>query len=234
MSEAMDQVATDVLADLMGVEVDEAPEQGEQPEEAVAPVAEAQETEVEAAVDLDPELPEELANFLDEPDFDPTDEEVEAVVVDEQNEEVEEWQEELDPEVAKLKKELARERKKREHAESLRLKSERSKWEKEAERYFPLADLTAVNATSRRGFLREAKKAHDTAKPRVMGYLEAERKRIQEEARSHAQQAWGKPMAGPGAPPSDAKAKQDDIEKARSTGSLQRVIKTMLKNDNPL
>ena len=234
MSEAMDQVATEVLADIMGVEVDEAPAEGEQPEEAAAPEAEAHEAEAEAVVNLDPELPEELANFLDEPDFEPTDEEVEAVVVEETNDDAEEWQEELDPEVAKLKKELAKERKRREHAEGLRLRSERSKWEKEAGRYFPLADLTAINATSRRGFLREAKKAHDTAKPRVMGYLEAERKRLAEEARVNAQKAWGKPLAGPGAPPSDAKAKQDEIEKARSTGSLQRVIKTMLKNENPL
>jgi len=243
MSDTMDQVSTEVLADILGVEVDEAPEAeaaGESPEEVAAPEAEAH--EATAPVNINPSIPEELEEFLNEPDFEVTDEEVEAVVVEEPNDDAHEWSED-DEEVTKLKRELAKERKRAEHERSLRVNSQRGSWEKEAEKYFPLAaaQFGSISATSRRAFLRDARAKHEALLPFVKNAVD-EAKRLAEEAReqaraedrANAEKAWGKPLAGPGAPPSDYKAKQDEIEKARATGSLQRVIKSMLKNDNPL
>ena len=238
MSEVSDQVATDVLADLMGVEVDEAPE-GEQPEEAVAPEAHETADDVEAeapVVNLDPELPEDVAEFLDEPDFDVSDDEVESVEVSDVNEETDEYE---DEEVTKLKRELAKERKRREHAEKLRLQSQRGNWEKEAKKYFPLSEpaWATINASSRRGFLRAARDAHESMKPYVQQFLDqhkadtaAAREAARAKARQEAQEAWGKPLTGPGAPSSPKEAVAE-LEKARSTGSLVQVIKARLKTD---
>jgi hypothetical protein len=234
MSEAMDQVATDVLADLMGVEVvDGAPAEGEQPEAVAAPEAH-EATEETPDLDLDAEIPEELEAFLNEPDFEPTAEEVEAVQLPESaDDDAEEWQENEDERVTALKRELVKERKRAEHEKSLRVSSQQSAWKKEAVRYFPLSEpqLANINASSRRAYLREAKAAHEAMKPQVQKFLDREKKRLQEEAKANAHEAWGKPQVGPGAPPSDAKSRADALDKARATGSLLNVLKERLKSD---
>lgn len=223
------EAAAEVVAAMMDADRESA---GDVAEPEVVPsdqVEAAAQTEHEAEapeLNLDPELPPSIQALLaDEPE----DEEDDELVADAEPVEDEESDEYVDPEVVRLKTELAKERKRAEYERSLRVKSSRKEWSKEAEKYFPLADSASIDADSRRAFLRQAKEQHERQKnnPRLQAFLEAERIRVKNEATA----AWGRPTAGPGAPPSEAGRKQSDIEAARKTGRLHKVIETMLKSE---
>jgi hypothetical protein len=242
MPEAADQAAVDIVADMMGIELeDEAPaeEAGEQPEAVAAPEEEAQEaTEEEAEevvepVNFSPTVPEDLEEYLNAPDFE--DDDAVEPEVEEEEEESEEYEDER---YVKLKKQLASERKRREYAERLRMDAQRDKWAQEATKYFPLSEhlLDSITATSRRAFLREARKAHETVKPYVSEYIERAKKQAtaaKEDAkaagRQDAEKAWGKPLTGPGSVPLSASAKKEALENARNSGSLTKVVREMFK-----
>jgi hypothetical protein len=88
------------------------------------------------------------------------------------------------------------------------VQSSRAKWEAEAERYFPLADPKAIQAESRRAFLREAKAQHERVLPivkrereRIMAQVEAEKQAALEAAKEEAKEAWGVPHTTVGATP---------------------------------
>src|SRR5262245_25234365 len=223
MPDASTEAALTAARDLLGgteteteaVVEGEVEETSEQPEE--APVAEAEEAQHETA----PELPDEIRELLETPDFDAEAEDAlrDELETTETEDEVEEWEE--DPKVLELKKQLIKEQKKSAWFEKLRAESERKKWEDEASKYFPYADQTQIQSTSRRGFLRAAKAQHDAIKDKVDAALLGDRKRLddereamREEIRKEVEAAWGKVTTGPGVPPADAAEKAEQTDEA--------------------
>jgi hypothetical protein len=182
-----------------------------------------QETATE--VDLDPELPPDILMDL-QPDDDPDelglDEEQPWQEVPQQAYVSDDEDEYVAPEVAHLRAELKRANAKADYEKGLRLKSERKKWVAEAAKFFPLADPSTITSDSRRAFRREAQAQHERMKnnPQFQAFLENERQRVRREA----EQAWGKPTSGPGAPPSDTARYEDEIQDAKRSGRLDKVI----------
>jgi len=237
MSSAVD-IATQLAESMVsqaaakGFSVGEAPAPVAQQE---APVVAVQETapqnavEVDAVVDLDPELPEDLVALL-EPD-----EDEEPYVPEINVEETDEW---VSPqEVARLKAELAKAQKKAEFADKQRLEASKPKWMKEAEKFFPLSSPGEIEASSRKEFLRKAQEQHEALKPAAVklkadmdAMLAAERAKIEAEVRAQAEAAWGRPLSGPGVVPIEAGDKADALKKARATGNLEKVIAVMIGN----
>lgn len=178
--------------------------------------------------DFDPEIPDEITELLQ-----PDEEDFTVPVV-----EVEESDEWTDPsEVAKLKARLAAAEKKAEYAEQLRLQASRPKWEKEAEKFFPLSDPASIEASSRKEFMRKAAAQHDALKPAIQkfkaqqdAFLEKERERIKVELEAEARQAWGRPLTGPGNVPLEATDKSAALAAARKTGNLEKVTAVLLGN----
>jgi len=109
----------------------------------------------------------------------------------------------------------------------------RGQWKAEALKHFPYARhaLDGITATSRRGFLRDAQRAHKAAEPYVTSYtkeavakIEADRAKMAEEERAKAEAAWGKPHAGPGAQAAPNVKYQDELDEAFKSGDLAKVI----------
>lgn len=179
---------------------------------------------------LDPKLPADLAEELEMPDWDDEPAETEGEDPEEDDDEYED-----SDRVRALRAELLKERKRREWAEQKRTEAKREKWVEEATKYFPLSEyaLSNIKATSRRGFLRDAKKAHDAVKPVAMRIAkqyadahEAAKKAAIEEGREHATQAWGKPTVAPGG--RQATTEQERSERVQKAKSLEERIKARI------
>lgn len=235
------EAATARAAELFGF-TDEAPdEQASDAEEASAEVEDQHEEAPQGDVDdlelnFSPSLPEDLEEELEAPDpFADLEEEENLTPAAE----VDDEDYEDDPEKVALKKKLAAFEKRLAWEQNKRAEQSKSKWEEEAKKYFPLSEyaFTSIKATSRRGFLREAKIAHEAVLPHVKkiqdrfnAQLEAERAKAREEAKADVQQAWGKPTvnaggaAPPPAPPQRKKQNADftDMVKARIFESQNR------------
>jgi hypothetical protein len=171
-----------------------------EPEPQVAAVAEAAPV---APLNLNPELPEDIAAELAEAEID---EEVEREVAAYEPE-TDEWGNPLEVDEDAVR-EAVKLRKRNEYLERELVKSKSAGWRKEIEQHFPLAkhavDDILKNATSRRSALRAAKKEHDRILPHVQAYLadakevvDAERSTATEQAREQVAEAWGQPLTGP-------------------------------------
>ena len=221
MSDVASAVAGTV-ADLFGGSAsDVAPEVVNSPEPAGAPEI-AQEPVIELP-DLSTELPDDIQELLDAPDFDedpaPTFTSSEDEFVD---------PEELARENAKLRKKL-------EWEQTQKLNIARKNWAAEATKYFPYARPDQINATSRRAFLRAAKEQHDAVAVHVLPALEAARKAEAEaravaeaKVRAEAAEAWGKPTVGGSVAPSEAAQKSDDLQRARNSRDLAKVARALI------
>lgn len=121
------------------------------------------------------------------------------------------------------------------------VETNRSKWVAENARAYPLLaeyakdELNKIQATSRRGFAREAKAANDRiaaiAKPlldSITARLAEDRDKATTEARSAVAASWGEPALDPAAT-GVSTAQLDAVKKARQTGDLSNVIKEMIK-----
>lgn len=202
-------------------------------EETAAEVEEAQpeaEQEEVELPDLDPKLPEDLAEELDMPEWDEDDSPPQAEV-----EEDDEEYDDDDPQVQALKARLKKAERKAQWAEQQRMEARKGKWQEEAKKYFPLSEyaLSDISATSRRGFLREARAAHDAIKPVAMEiakrYAEAHGAAKQaaiEEGKEHAKEAWGKPTVAPGGRETTTQAERE--EKLKTAKNLEERIKTRI------
>lgn len=201
-------------------------------EEPVAEVETQQETEaVSELPNLDPSLPEDLAEELEMPDWEEDEEEVE---VEEEKDDLEDEYAD-DPRYQELQARLARAEKKAQWAEQKRAEANRKKWEAEAKKYFPLSEyaLSDIQSTSRRGFLREAKKAHEIVKPQVQAFItrlnESKQAAVDAavaEALEEAKRAWGRPTVGPGGRESTTAA--DKEEKIRNAKGLEDRLKARI------
>ena len=207
----------------------------------------ATETEAEAAPISfsleDPEVPEDVLAFLNEPDFDA---EAEAELasatpaVDEDNDFDEQYTSEET--VAERKRRIAAEKKAAWLEERL-AETNRDKWTAEAEKYFPYAShaLPKIKATSRRQFLREAQAAHEAMKPHLQRYLQAAGNVVTEtvaEARTAAEaqvkDAWGNPTVDASNTVSEDAQFQAVVEKSRrESRSLEDHFKTLLRASTP-
>jgi hypothetical protein len=125
--------------------------------------------------------------------------------------------------------------KKASYYENLRAQDSRKKWEVEAAKHFPFSTYAfpKITATSRRGFLRDAKAAHEAVKPFIKSAvqkreeeLQAERAKLREQEQAKAQDAWGKPTNAPSTPAGRYEA---EMEKARQSGDLAERIAVMMK-----
>lgn len=167
---------------------------------------------------FDPEVPDELQDFLDEPDLEPDDEPVAAAPTGEPDDYE-------DPEVTALRRRALAAEKKADYEKGLRVKRERKAWEAEATKYFPLSDPASITADSRRSFLRLAKGQHEQMKP----HAERIRAQIEAEARTAAAQAWGKPQTGGPQVPSESVEASRQVERGFEQRGLQGGIREMLK-----
>lgn len=184
---------------------------------------ETQEEPEEEGFNLDPEIPEELRSLYEEPDFEEEASEELSAESDEDDED-----EYVDPDVREERRKRLAAEKRAQYLEGLRVQDQRKKWEAEAVKYTPLSEpfLSDIKSTSRRAFLRDAKKLHDRAKPKVEAYLRAEREKLRAELRSDAAKAWGKPTVGAGEVPSEARKALESIEEAKARGApLHEIIK---------
>jgi hypothetical protein len=183
------------VVEAAAVQAVEQPAVEPQPEPAVVEAAPV------APLNLNPELPEEIAAEIAAAEID---EEVEAEVAAYQPE-TDEWGNPVEVDEDAVR-EAVKLRKRNEWLEQQLVKTKRGQWEAEAERYFPLAKhaLADIKATSRRGFLAAAKAEHNRILPHVQTYLasakevvDAERSTATEQAREQVQEAWGQPLTGP-------------------------------------
>ena len=231
MSNARD-AAGDVLAD-MGIST-EAETVAIPLASSEAPVAQAEatpepapEAESQPVVE-EPEMPDDLKALLDEPDFGEDDDEPEPVAVAQaEPEQYEDDDVYEDPEKAKLKKQLAAAQKRLAWQEEQRLIRDRASWEKEAKKYLPHSEpfLSNIKATSKRGFLREARDYHEAVKNHISKVGQADVEAAKAEAKAEAQQAWGKATTGPGTTPLDVNQAQAEWEDARQKLDLLGQIK---------
>ncbi len=224
----MSDVATAVagtITDLFGAAPDEAPATPVN-----SPTDAAADEPQDAALELPsvPDLPEDLAEFLDEPDFD---EEITSTSPVDEDEFV-------DPD--ELARRLAIAEKRLAFAEQKRAEAERNKWVTEAQKFFPFADASKITATSRRAFLRQARDAHQSVASHVTPLLadieaakEAARKQAYEEAKVEAASAWGKPNlgGGPSGAPVEAADAADRLDAARNSRNMTKVVKALMEGN---
>lgn len=192
-------------------------------EEVVAPPeGEHETTPQEAVPSYEVEVPDELLAELDEPDFEAeADEELAEPDPEDQYEGYED----------ETKRRIAAE-KRAKWLEDRLVQQNRAKWEAEALRYFPLSEhrLKGIEANSRRAFLRQARSAHDEILPYVKPLLEEleEAKQAAKAAgKQEAAAAWGKPTTGPGVVPVTTSQVASELEEARRSGNLAKVIGVM-------
>lgn len=173
------------------VETNEAPVEGEQPQE---------EVEETGLPEINWEVPEELQELLETPDFE-EDEDDEEPLAPAAEFEVDEY---ADPETAKLAKRLAKAEKQLQWEKQQKIKASQKLWQAEAAKYFQFSAPSTIQANSRRAFLKEAQRQHEAvakvAKP-IFDQLAAEKAKLKEqaiaEARAEAAEMWGRPTTGP-------------------------------------
>lgn len=227
MSASPEAAATEITTeDLFAMVVDN--ELGVTPEQPEAVAETPQETE--APFNLDPELPEDIAQLLEEPEI-----EDESVPPSFETQEEEEF--EYDEEKASLKKKIKALEAKAAWSDQKRVEAARGKWEAEADKFFPLADPASITADSRRGFLREAKEQHDRNKKifgsrgqqaanALLESARAEAEQIKATAKAEAAKAWGSPGVNltPQSPGSQTSPEQYD--EAYRRGGLAAAIRS--------
>lgn len=234
LSESTRALANEAAAALVGDIFGEGDE-GE-PEAPSGPTGEYEEpvTQGEGEVTDDViELPD-LRIDLDDEDDDLFEDELPASPIDEEEEftpvnQIEEYEDE-----DTLRARLAQAERKAQHYERLRADEARKRWKTEAVKRYPLsaAIVDEIKATSKRSFLREAKKAHISIAPVVKPYVDAYNKlraeartEVRGEVETEVAEAWGKPTTGPGTAPVRAAQNQGKIDQARARGDLSGVIK---------
>jgi hypothetical protein len=233
------QAAVAAVHDMLDAERVEAPadEAEVSSPEGSAVADEAHEAEQDALSEfvLDPEVPEDILALVEEPDFE---EEAEAEIAAQ----VEEWDEEeqgyVDPAVLEERKARIKLEKKLAHVEAQRVKESRKAWASEAEKFYPLADATKIDATSRRGFLREAKRLHDANKPYVLKGIEktkaelhAEFERKFQEAKAELEAAWGVPVDGTVQVPASAPEKVKKIDQEFKRGIKHGIVEMLRQGE---
>lgn len=188
----------------------------------------ADEPQVAELPDLNPELPEDILEFLEEPDDD--DDEPQVGTFEGEEEEY------LDPEA--LARENAKLKKRLEWTEQQKQKASRKSWSEEAKKIAPLARPETITATSRRAFLREARKQHEENFTLLAPHIDAYEKRraeieaeVRAEVRAELEQAWGRPTQNAGPSGTEVTQRNDAIEKARKSRNLAAVAKAMISNN---
>lgn len=195
-----------------------------------APTGEQPQVEEEAfeLPEINWEVPAELQELLEEPDFD-EDEDLEPVA----EVPVQDEYEYDDPEKQQLVRQLAKANKKLEWERQQKIKAARKGWEAEANKYFQFSNPAIIQADSRRAFLKQAQAQHEAvakvAKP-IFDSLAEERKRIKEqalaEARAEAAERWGRPSTGPTAAMApETNTQNTRRERLESSKGLASVIK---------
>lgn len=179
--------------------------------------------------DLNDDLPDELAAFLEEPDFEDEEPTYTAASDDEFVD-----PDELARENAKLKKRL-------EWAEQQKAKAEQAKWQAEARKHFPYANVDSINATSRRAFLKQARAMHESNKALIAPQIEALRAKeaalraeVEAKVKAELAEAWGKPNlgGGPSGAPVEAAAAADELQRARNSRNLAGIAKALMNSNN--
>ena len=223
----MSDVATAVagtIADLFGESPAAAEETPNSPTDAAA--LEAQDAAFELP-NLNPSLPDDLVEFLDEPDFD---EEITA-----SSDEVDEF---VDPD--ELARQNAQLKKRLEYVERQKLEATQKAWSEEAKKIAPLSRPETIKANSRRAFLREARKQHEDnfslLAPHIEAYKTAReslKASIEAEIRSELADAWGKPNVGggPSGAPIEAVEAADKLDRARNTRNMTNVVKALMEGN---
>ena len=198
-------------------------------------------------VDLNPDIPDELAALLgeepstledEEEDFD----EREARAARESLEQEPFYPEGYeDEEKVALRKEVAKLRKKVEHVDRVEAKTALQKWTAEAEQFFPCASpfLDTIEATSRRDFLKKAQALHERNLPFVEQRLASRRAELaggaeqeRQAARGAAAAAWGQPVV-PGAGAVGDRERQELVDRrirvAAERGGLHGKLTQMVR-----
>lgn len=187
--------------------------------------------------DLNDDLPDELAAFLEEPDF----EEVEttSLVSERFREQLADGDEFVDPD--ELARENAKLKKRLEWAEQQKAKAEQAKWQAEARKHFPYANVDSINATSRRAFLKQARAMHESNKALIAPQIEALRAKeaalraeVEAKVKAELAEAWGKPNlgGGPSGAPVEAAAAADELQRARNSRNLAGIAKALMNSNN--
>lgn len=206
-----------------------------EPDEASAEdaVEQQQEEETPDTPGFSTDLPLELEDLFNTPDFDEDEEDDTPSAVAEEyevNEYDDEDKQKMARQLNKLNKQLAWER-------SQKVNVARKAWSVEATKYFQFSNPEVIQADSRRSFLKQAKAQHDAvakvAKP-IFDQLKADRASMKEElmkeARTEAERRWGRPPQGTGgnAPPTGS---TDTLKRERITQSrgLKDVILARMK-----
>lgn len=203
----------------------EAPE-GEQPAEQTpeaAPELPSLEADLSGIEDLLDEPPEDEVEFEEEPP----------------GEEPEGEYDYQDPD--KLQARLKKLEKQNKWLEEQRVKQGQKNWKAEAAKRFPLADVDEINATSRRAFLKAAATQHQRYQKKlspILSQIEALKgaaiETIREEERGRAENAWGRPTAGPQQPLVEAAEgtvrQQNALDRGRY-GSVQEMVRARFSHD---
>lgn len=232
-NETVDAVIADMFAEDMGdpAAAEETPiDSPESGAEAEAPQAPAPDPE-----DSVVEIPPDIKELLEEPDFEA---ETEAELAAEQAvEEEDENYEFEDDAVAKERKARIAAEKKAQWLEAQRLKDKRPDWKKEALKYFPhskpFIDKIVNEATSRRAVLRQANAYHEQIAAHVGSIAPAvpqDETALRAAIRAEMEAAWGKPLTGPNATqvPTEALDQAQRWEQARSRGDQVGMLKARL------
>jgi hypothetical protein len=208
-----------------GVEAEETPSEPTEEPAAVEP----QETE------LPEEVPDEIKDIWEMPDFE---EQAEAEIAAETPEEEEyEYTEESEELASERKKRIAAE-KKTAWLEAQRVRESAGKWKAEALKYTPYCEPfiedIASRATSRRALLREAKRVNDVVEAWAdtkYGKPSAEQEaalRAELEAKirkEYQDNGWGTITAGPGEVPAEAREKMNRVQTLlNNRAPLEQVI----------
>ena len=213
-----------------------------QPEEGVQVAAtETEAPDVPSFTLTDPEVPEDILAFLNEPDF-----EAEAAAelatgtVDENDDFDEQYASEET--VAERKRRVAAEKKAAWLEERL-ADTNRDKWTAEAEKYFPYAShaLKDIKATSRRQFLKQAQAKHEEMKPHLATYLKAAGTVVTqtvEAARSAAEtevkESWGKPTVDASNAVTQEAVFEAEVAKSRlESKSVEEHFRRLIKASTP-
>jgi hypothetical protein len=179
------------------------------------------------------EIPDEIRELLEEPDFD-VEAEAEVAASNVQEDDEEQYGEYEDANLASERKARIKAEKRAEWLEQRRVEENRGKWEQEALKYFPHAKpfIGKIDATSRRGFLKQANAYHETIAKHVSevapGTLAADREKLKEELKAELEASWGKPLVGPGKAENDNASAQDAWETARGNRDLLGMTKARM------
>lgn len=233
MSAGQEAVAQQISTeDLFGLVIDD--QLGTLPEQPEAAAETPQDAVSETdTFEIDPELPEDLAAFLAQDD-EPVAPQAEEDAFTFQDTGEEEF--EYDEEKAALKKKLQKLEAKAAWAEEQRVKAVRPKWEAEAEKFFPFADSTSIQADSRRGFLKEAQAQHERNKQifgtrgqkaaeAVVAAAQAEAEQIKANAKAEAEKAWGNPGVNLSPQAPGSKFNHDQFDEDYRKGGLSKAIR---------